>query len=36
MMKYDNKDDTTSNVVMELEEEIQMVDEVPNLDVPIK
>ena len=34
-MEHDNEDDTTSNVVMELEEAIQMVNETPNLDVPI-
>ena len=33
-MECDNEDDTTSNVVMELEEAIQMVDEIPNPGVP--
>ena len=35
MMECDNEDDTTSNVVIELEESTEMVDELPNHDVPI-
>ena len=34
-MEYDNEDDTTSNLVMELEEATEMVDEVPNHTVAI-
>ena len=35
IMEHDDEDDTTSNLVMELEEATKMVDEVPNPDVPI-
>ena len=30
IMEYDNEDDTTSNLVIELEEATEMVDEIPN------
>ena len=33
-MEYDNEDEITSNLVMELEEAFQMLDGVPNPDTP--